>query len=122
MVITKNVYEVGEDIPYTIVNHSDRPIYYRYSGCDFPWIVQRVNDEEVTLVTNVLEEFPEIKEIEPGGSLTCVWDQTFYPTPGTHRELQDHPSQVRFLYAFNETNVDEISELHTASSEVFTIK
>lgn len=120
VVVPKNVYEVGEDILYTIINHSDKPIYYRYSGCDFPFIVQWVDDEEVVLVTNILEYEPRIKDIEPGGSLVCGWDQTFYNGRGDP-EVQNHRYQVRFWYAFTEEDVDVPGGL-MAHSQVFTIE
>jgi hypothetical protein len=118
--VAKDVYSVGEVISYTIVNHSDKPIYYRYTGCDFPFIVQWVDDEEVVLVTNILEYEPRIKDIEPGGSLACGWDQTFYNGKGDP-EVQNHRYQVRFLYAFTEEEVDVPDGLLMAVSQVFTI-
>lgn len=122
VVVPQSVYEVGEVISYTIINHSDKPIYYRYSGCDFPYIVQWVDDEEVTLAINITEEVPALRDIGPGGSLACSWDQTFHPYGGSDPDVQGHRYQVRFWYAFTEKDVDVPGGLLMARSQVFTIE
>jgi hypothetical protein len=122
VVVPKNVYEVGEDILYTIINHSDKPIYYRYSGCDHPFIVQWVDDEEVFLAINILDVEPSLRDIEPGGSLSCGWDQTFHFTAGASPDVQGHRYQVRFAYAFTQEDVDVPGGQLVARSQVFTIE
>jgi hypothetical protein len=122
VVVSKEVYGVGEVISYTIVNHSDTPIYYRYTGCGHPYIVQWVGDEEVVLAINILDVEPYLENIEPGGSVACTWDQTFHYTAGSDSDVQGHRYQVRFWYAFTEEEVNVPGGQLMAVSQVFTIE
>lgn len=120
--VAKDVYPVGEVISYTIVNHSDKPIHYRYSGCGWPYIVQWVDDEEVALAINITEEHPPLREIEPGESLVCAWDQKHHAISGSDPDVQGHRYQVRFWYAFTEEEADVPGGQRVAVSQVFTIE
>jgi hypothetical protein len=120
--VAKDVFQLGEVIWYTIVNHSDKPIYYRYTGCAWQYIVQWVDNEEVALAINVTEEYPPLREIEPGESLVCAWDQKHHAISGSDPDVQGHRYQARFMYAFTEEEEGEPGGSLVARSQVFTIE
>lgn len=123
LILDKDVYEVGEPITLTIVNHTGENVYYRFSAT----VVQWIGDEAVDLVRphQALDVWPRITAIEPGTSIIDIWDQEILRYWKADPDLQGHSYHFRFYYARTieeGEQEEELGEIHTVTSPVFRIE
>jgi len=78
---SKNEYEKGEIVIFTVTNLFDKKIYYNYGGCSKPFISRKDDAGFFKVVTSITEEIPDTKELAPGESFSCDWDQKAWQNP-----------------------------------------
>ena len=133
---SKEVYQPGEPVEFTITNHLDRPIYYRYGGCEWPLPLYLSRTIDMRLKVEPLEPEPQVRSLAPGEAVTCTWDAQVYQRPSLPpldslslmEELAPVPRgqyQLRLNYAFTPEEVASQMWRSTgpsmAHSPVFTI-
>lgn len=133
---SKEIYQEGEQVVFTITNHLTQPIYYRYGGCEWPVPVYIGDNIDVTLRVRPLDPKPGVTALQPGEAVTCTWDGQVYQRPEwgppdsfiREEELAPVPRgqyQLRLNYALNPGEVEALTRTSEqpplAHSPVFTI-
>lgn len=78
--VPEEQYRSGEEIAFTITNSSPSTIYYVY-GCAIPTVQKIEDDAVIPLTVSNLESIPQPKEMKPGETHTCSWDQRVWQDP-----------------------------------------
>jgi hypothetical protein len=87
LIIEQASYLSGEQIRFVVANNSEETIYYNY-GCGWPNPFKLEADERIGLAVFIIEEYPPTKEIPPGETHDCFWDQTAWQNPGQEGSLR----------------------------------
>ena len=130
--VSKNVYQSGEEVGFTITNNSGTPVYYTY-GCSRPFVYKLEDQGPISLTVDILESIPDTNTIEPEETRTCSWDQKVWQDPDRtdnsrwqhYQELAAVPPgryQFRLDYFLNESDVQSPQKAKTSRSQPFTVK
>lgn len=80
LVIGQKVYLSGEEIHFQVTNHLENPIYYNY-GCHWPNPYKLEFGERIDLTVSIILEYPPTKQLSPGETHDCTWNQTAWIDP-----------------------------------------
>jgi hypothetical protein len=74
VVVDKDVYQPGEVVVTTIINESDRTLYYTF-GCERPLVERLEGEDAIPLTVETDENLPSLTALPAGGTRNCSWDQ-----------------------------------------------
>ena len=132
LAIEQKAYLSGEVIHFQVTNHLEHPIYYDY-GCDWPNPYTLEFGERIGLTVSIVLEQPPTKQLSPGETHDCTWDQTAWIDPGkTGQERYESfvaselvpPGQYElgFFYYVNEHGVGHGDQAISVWSGTFSIE
>jgi hypothetical protein len=132
VVVSRQVYALGEEVLFKITNTSPRTIYYTF-GCSRPLIYKFEGQDSVALTTNTDDSIPFVTALIQGETNTCRWDQRVWQDPNRKGSARfQHynelgmilPGQYRFRldYYLDLSDVHANEKAKTVYSDVFTIR
>lgn len=125
LLVSKEVYQLGEPVPITITNHLNRDIFYDTA-------VFRIEDgKRIPLVRTITEEEIPPRRLSAGESTSGAWDQVRWWAPekeGIERfimwseesQVPPGPYQWGLMYVF--TKESAMFDPITIYSQMFTIE
>lgn len=130
--MSKDTYNIGEAVKFTITNHSDVIIYFTY-GCSRPQVYKIEDRKSIPLIVNITEEVPPTGLLKPNQTKNCSWDQIAWQDSslqGTKRyqnyiEMTQVPPgefQLRLDYFFDESDIFSNEKAETTWSPSFGIE
>jgi hypothetical protein len=132
LILAQEVYAQGETIHYQVTNQLDQTIFYLF-GCGWTTPFMLENDERIGLAVIIVEEYPPTKQLAPGETHHCMWDQKVWQNPEL-TGLARYQSYVMpelvppglyelgFFYYLSETSVDSGDQAIEVWSGPFTIE
>ena len=125
LLVSKEVYQLGEPVPITITNHLNRDIFYATT-------VFRIEDgKRIRLVETITEEEIPPRRLSAGESISGAWDQVRWWAPekeGIERfimwseESQVPPGPYQWGLMYGLTKESAVFDPITIYSQVFLIE
>jgi hypothetical protein len=131
IVPSKELYQLGEEVAFTIVNQSKITIFYTY-GCARALVFKIEGEESIGLAVDILESIPDVTRLAAADRKECRWNQKVWQDPSRegrarfehYDELALVPAgryRLGLIYFSNESDIDSAEGAKTIYSPVFVI-